>query len=154
MRRKDKEIKDIEEIKSIIKEATVCRIGLSNNNIPYVVPVNFGYKNNCLYIHSALEGRKIETIKKNNNVCFEIDIDHELLISEIPCKSSMKYRSVIGFGKAFLIDDLKEKREALNIIMEHYSIGDSHEYIEKLTNKVSIIKVEIESMTGKKSGYI
>ena len=89
MRRKDKEIADKKEIESIIERANVCRIGLSENNLPYVVPVNFGYKNNNIYFHSAPMGKKIDILKKNNNICFEIDIDHTLLISDDICNSSM-----------------------------------------------------------------
>ena len=62
MRRKDKEIKDKFEIETIINRAEVCRIGLSDDNMPYVIPVNYGYRNNCLYIHSASEGKKIDII--------------------------------------------------------------------------------------------
>ncbi|MFQ5891627.1 MAG: pyridoxamine 5'-phosphate oxidase family protein [Candidatus Methanofastidiosia archaeon] len=152
MRRKDKEIKDKNVIESIIKKATVCRIALSKNNIPYIVPVIFGYKDNCLYIHSATKGKKIDIIKKNNNICFELDVDKELIESQTPCKWSMKYYSVIGFGKAFFIDGFEEKRRALNIIMKHYS-GNSHEFPENSIKDTAIIKVEIESMTGKKFGY-
>ncbi len=153
MRRKDKEIKDTEVIESIIKRATVCRIALSENNVPYIVPLSFGYKDNCLYFHSAPEGRKIDIIKQNNNVCFELDIDCELVKKpEDPCSWNMKYHSVIGFGKAFFVGELEEKREALNIIVGHYS-DDSYEYPVNEVNKVAIIKVEIESMTGKRSGY-
>ena len=152
MRRKDKEIKDKAVIESIIKRATVCRIGLCENNVPYVVPLVFGYKDNCLYFHSAPKGRKIDTIKRNNNVCFELDTDLQSVKSETACSWDMKYYSVIGFGKAFFVDDLEEKRKALNIIMEHYS-GNPHEYPTNEINKVAIIKVKIDSMTGKKSGY-
>ena len=67
VRRKDKEIKDKEVIESIIKRATVCRIALSENNVPYIVPLSFGYKDNCLYFHSAPEGRKIDIIKQRVN---------------------------------------------------------------------------------------
>ena len=153
MRRKDKEIKDKFEIETIINRAEVCRIGLSDDNMPYVIPVNYGYRNNCLYIHSASEGKKIDIIKKNNNICFEIDLDHELSISDVQCASSMKYRSVIGFGKAMVIENFKEKQEALDIIMNHYSPNSFPKYNEKLIKKLSIIKVKIENMTGKKSGY-
>ena len=153
MRKKEKEIKDKRVIESIIKRSTVCRIGLSGDNVPYVVPLNFGYKDNTLYFHSAKEGRKIDMIRKNKNVCFEIDIDTELLEGESPCKWSTKYYSIIGFGEAFLVEDLEEKREALDIIMEHYSGKSSFEYPEKPMDTVAIIKVKIESMTGKKSGY-
>jgi nitroimidazol reductase NimA-like FMN-containing flavoprotein (pyridoxamine 5'-phosphate oxidase superfamily) len=151
MRRKDKEIEDKELMESILKRAIICRIGLSQNNVPYIVPLNFGYKNNFLYFHSAKDGRKIDMIRKNNNICFEIDIDTKLLNAEKPCKWSMKYHSVIGFGKAFLVENSEEKRKALDIITEHYAGKSSCEYPEELVNKVTIIKVKIESMTGKKS---
>ena len=153
MRRKDRAIEDKELMESIVKRAIICRLGLSENNVPYIVPLTFGYKNNFLYFHSAKEGRKIDMIKKNNTVCFEIDVDTKLLKAEKPCKWSIKYYSVIGFGKAFLVEDLEEKREALDIIMEHYSDKSSFEYPEESVNNVIIIKVHIEGMTGKKSGY-
>jgi nitroimidazol reductase NimA-like FMN-containing flavoprotein (pyridoxamine 5'-phosphate oxidase superfamily) len=153
LRRKDKEIKDKKTIESIIKRATVCRIGLAKNDIPYIVPMNFGYKDNCLYFHSAPVGKKIEIIKKNNNVCFEIDIAHEILQGKSACHTTMKYYSVIGYGKAYIIDDSEEKIKALNIIIEHYLPEIPHEYSEKFLKKIVIIKVEIDNMTGKKSGY-
>ena len=84
MRRKDKEIRDKEVIDIIIKRAKVCRIGLSDNNTPYIVPMNYGFKDNCLYFHSAPEGKKIDIIKRKNIVRFEIDIDHEIIEGEIP----------------------------------------------------------------------
>ncbi|MFZ2411849.1 MAG: pyridoxamine 5'-phosphate oxidase family protein [Candidatus Methanoperedens sp.] len=152
MRRKDKEIKDIEEIESIIGKSNVCRIALSENNSPYIIPVCFGYKDNCLYFHSANAGKKIDIIKKNNNICFEFDDYSGLLISENPCDWDIKYYSVIGFGKASFIKDFDEKIKALNIIIEHYS-DSSYEFSKKFIDAVTIIKVEIENITGKKSGY-
>ncbi len=153
MRRKDKEITDKSLINNILQRADVCRIALSEENMPYIVPVTFGYKNNCLYVHSAVEGKKIDIIKKNNNICFEIDIDVELIEGKNSCKSSLKYYSVIGFGKAFFIEDSKEKLRALNTIVEHYFNENSLDYLENQLGKIVIIKIEIENMTGKKSGY-
>ena len=150
MRRKEKEVLDREEIESIIKKAGVCRLGLSENDIPYIVPLNFGYKDSCLYFHTAKAGKKIDMIKTNNRVCFELDIDHEVVRAENPCDWNMKYQSVIGYGKAFLLEDIDEKRLALNIIVEHYS-GRTNEYKEKLVERLAIIRVEIDRMTGKKS---
>jgi len=152
MRRKEKEILDREEIESIIKKADVCRLGFSDNNIPYIVPLNFGYKENCLYFHTAKVGKKMDMIKTNNMVCFELDVDHEVIRAENPCDWNMKFQSVIGFGKAFVLTDAEEKRQVLDVIIEHYS-GQTDEYAEKLVNRLAVIKVEIESMTGKKSGY-
>ena len=152
MRRKDKEIKDKNEIEAILEKATFCRVAFSENETPYIVPVNFGYEDDCLYFHSASDGRKIETIKKNNRVCFEMDIDQEVVKSEKPCNWSVKYRSVIGFGRALFVDDLEEKRRALNIIVRHYS-GAFYDYPDNALREVAVVKIEIESMTGKKSGY-
>ena len=143
---------DREEIESIIKKADFCRLGLSDNNNPYIVPLNFGYRDRCLYFHTAKVGKKIDMIKTNNRVCFELDIDHEVVRAENPCDWNMKYRSVIGYGRAFLLEDIDEKRRALDIIVEHYS-GRVNEYDEKLVNRLAIIKIQVESMTGKKSGY-
>lgn len=152
MRRREKEITDRKLIESIIHKAAVCRIGLCDQGTPYVVPLSFGYKDNCLYFHSAGEGRKIDVLKRNNHVCFEVDIDVECVPSETPCKWSVKYLSVIGFGYASFVKGLQEKKEALNIIMDHYS-GRSYQYPEEALAKVTIIKVEIDTMTGKRSGY-
>lgn len=153
MRRKDKEIKDKALIESIIKKAFVCRIALCEDGKPYIVPVNFGYKDGCIYIHSAREGRKIDVINKNNNICFEIGTDIELIESEVPCDWSVKYYSAVGFGKAQLVYDINDKKKALDIIMEKYSNKGSFEYNENMINNVVIIKIEMDSITGKKSGY-
>jgi nitroimidazol reductase NimA-like FMN-containing flavoprotein (pyridoxamine 5'-phosphate oxidase superfamily) len=106
MRNTEREIKDREEILSIMKEAQVCRIAFSAENIPYIVPMNFGYQDNCLYFHCAREGKKLDIIHENNQVCFEIDINDELVKkTERLCSWTTKYRSVIGFGKAFIIEN-------------------------------------------------
>ena len=152
MRRKEKEILDREEMESIINKADVCRLGLSVDNNPYIVPLNFGYRDNCFYFHTPKVGKKIDMIKINNRVCFELDIDHEMVRAENPCDWTMKFRSVIGYGRASLLDDSEERRRALDIIVEHNS-GKANEYNEKLVDHLSIIKVQVESMTGKKSGY-
>ena len=155
MRRSDKEIKDINIIEGILIEAQVCRIALCDDNKPYIVPMNFGFKDNYLYLHSAAEGQKMDILSKNRNICFEVDIKNELIKSDNACNWGMKYYSVIGFGKAIFIEDINEKREALNIIMQKYNENDakSFEYSEITLNKTAVIKVEITEITGKKSGY-
>lgn len=79
--------------------------------IPYIVPVCFGYKDNCQYFHSAADGKKIDMIKKNNRVCFEFDTREGLIKSENPCDWDMKYHSVVGSGKAFFIEDPAGRRK-------------------------------------------
>ena len=152
MRRKDKAIVELAEIEEIVRKSLVCRLGLAEENRPYVVPLIFGFKDRTLYFHSAPEGKKIEILRKNSKVCFEFDLDHEVLVDEKACKWGIKYRSVIGFGKASFVEDLEEKRKGLDVIMQHYS-GRSFQYPEPAVENTVVIKVEIESMTGKKSGY-
>jgi hypothetical protein len=152
MRKKEKEIKDIVAIEDILRRAMVCRLGLCESNRPYVVPLCFGYKENALYIHCGPEGKKLEMLRKNNNVCFEVDIDHEIIKAEQACKWAMKYKSIIGFGKAVFVEDAEGKRMALDIIMRQFS-ANTFEYPNEAIQKTTIIKVEIESMTGKQSGY-
>ena len=155
MRRNDKEIKDNETIQWILKEALFCRIALCHDNKPYIVPMNFGFKNNCLYLHSATEGRKLNILKENNNICFELDIKTEIIKSENACNWGMKYYSVIGSGKAVFVEDVEEKKKSLNIIMEKYSANDtkSYEYSQSSLDKTTVIKIKIDEITGKKSGY-
>ena len=153
MRNAEREIKDREEILSIIKEAQVCRVAFAAGNIPYIVPMNFGYKDNCLYFHSATEGKKLDYIRQNNKVCFELDINDEIVkATDRVCSWTTKYRSVIGFGKAYIIENWRKKSSALDIITQHYG-ANPHDFSEKDVERLSIIKIEISSMTGKKEGY-
>jgi nitroimidazol reductase NimA-like FMN-containing flavoprotein (pyridoxamine 5'-phosphate oxidase superfamily) len=154
MRRNEKEIKNREEIEAIIRQAEVCHLGLSENNRPYVIPMNFGFRDNCLYFHCAKSGKKLDIIRKNNQVCVEMDIDHELVMeSDVACEGTAKYRSVIGFGRAYILRDSDEKILGLNAIMDHYTGKSTFEYLDKQIQNVTIIKVEIDKIIGKKSGY-
>jgi nitroimidazol reductase NimA-like FMN-containing flavoprotein (pyridoxamine 5'-phosphate oxidase superfamily) len=151
MRRAEKEITNRGELETILSKATICRIGLIDQNKLYIVPLNFGYKNNCLYFHSALQGKKIELLKKNQIVCFEVDIENGITNTGIPCKWSSTYKSIIGYGNASFITEATQKQEALNILIDHYAPGTSYIFPEKNLSEVVVIKVEITSMTGKKS---
>jgi nitroimidazol reductase NimA-like FMN-containing flavoprotein (pyridoxamine 5'-phosphate oxidase superfamily) len=150
LRKKEKEITETDEIESIIRKSLVCRLALADDGLPYIVPLCFGYRNNALYFHTAKKGRKIEILKRNNQVCFEFDIHPELKPGERACAWGMKYRSVIGYGTALLLEDPEQKRAALDIIMAHYADGP-FEYSEKAFGEALVIKVEVENMTGKKS---
>ena len=152
MRREEKEITDKSEIEAIIHKSIVCRLGLSNNNIPYIVPLCFGYQDNTIYIHGSLKGKKINILQKNQNVCFEFDTDTEIVEGKSACAWGMNYKSVIGFGKAVFIETSEEKQNALNIIMKQYS-DKPHQFSEKAINGTAVIKIEIESMTSKQSGF-
>jgi hypothetical protein len=149
MRRKDREITDQAEIDAILNEALVCRIGLVDDGEPYVIPVSYGYENKSIYIHSAPEGKKITLLAKNPRCCFEVDICDHIVRGERPCSWGMRYRSVIGSGRASVLGDPEDKRHGLNCIMKHYG-GGKFSFSEKELDSVTVIRITPESMTGKK----
>lgn len=153
MRRSDKEITDRREIDAIMEKAAVCRLALSDDDYPYIVPVNFALRNNCLYFHSAREGRKIDILRKNTRVCFEMENDIQIITGDLPCSWSARYRSVIGWGRAFFLEDAKEKKQALDYLMEKYGGKQPFAYKAEAFEKVAVIGIRIEKITGKKSGY-
>jgi len=112
MRRKEKEITDNEVLHEIIRSSQVCRLGLSDGNVPYIVPLCFGYKDRTLYFHSAAEGKKIELIKKNPNVCFEFDHNVEVVRAEKPCSWGMKYQSIIWLRQGYFYRKPRRKAES------------------------------------------
>ena len=152
MRRTDKEIKDRQQIDAIIKKANCCRIGLVDGIYPYIIPVNFVVNNNHLYFHSAKEGKKIDILRKNNSVCFEMDIEGEIVGGQRACSWGMKYVSVIGFGQAFFIEDNPGKKKALDILMEKYAGRIGFSYADDELDKIIIIDIKIDTMSGKQSG--
>ncbi len=153
MRRSDKEITDSREIAAIIEKAAVCRIALVDDGYPYIVPVNFVVRNNYLYFHSSPQGRKIDILRRNNRVCFEMDCDGETVKADVPCSWGTRYRSVIGFGLAFFLGEANEKKQALDYLMEKYSGRQDFSYAIEALEKVTVFSVQIEKITGKKSGY-
>ena len=150
MRRSEKEITDRKAIEDIILRSKVCKLAMCEENRPYIVPLCFGFKNNTLYFHSAPKGKKIEILKKNPDVCFEFEIFTQIIKSAKACKWGMRYKSVIGFGKAGFITDDDLKRQAFDIIMNQYADG-SFIYDDALLKSVVVINVGIQSMTGKQS---
>jgi uncharacterized protein len=153
MRRREREINDIESIELIISNSDVCRVAFADNNIPYIVVMNFGYskeKNPCLWFHCANEGRKLEMIRKNNYVCFEMDTDHKIYGGEKGCDWGMKYSSIVGYGNISVVNDDVSRKSGLDFIMKHYGGDQNFTYDEKVLERTTILRLEITEMTGKK----
>ena len=122
MRRTDKEITDRAIMQQIIAQCQICRLGLAHENVPYVLPVSFGYDDGALYFHTAREGRKIEFLTANPTVCIEFEHDVRLVPHDTsPCKWTFSFQSVIGYGRVQELTDAADKAAGLNQIMRHYS---------------------------------
>lgn len=152
MRRKDREVTDINDLLSIVEECRICHLGLIDDKGMYIVPLNYGYEyinqRLNLYFHSAHVGRKIDAIINNPNVCIEMDCDHRLIEGEKACDYSLGFKSIIGNGKASIVSDYNEKLKGLSLLMKHETQRE-FEFDEKMVNQVSVIKVEVNEFTGK-----
>jgi nitroimidazol reductase NimA-like FMN-containing flavoprotein (pyridoxamine 5'-phosphate oxidase superfamily) len=151
MRRVDKEIKDRADIDRIIYDSQVCRLGLARDNVPYVIPVSFGYDGTFLYFHTAHAGRKIEFIEANPAVCVEFEQKVILKPHESePCNWTFSFQSVVGHGSIHEVTDPAEKSSALQVIMKQYSDGVWN-FNEVSVAGVRVWKISFESLSGKQS---
>jgi nitroimidazol reductase NimA-like FMN-containing flavoprotein (pyridoxamine 5'-phosphate oxidase superfamily) len=151
LRRKEKEITDKIEIEKILKSTYVGRLGTSKENIPYVVPVSFVYYNGKIIFHGARKGMKMDNIRSNPQVCFEVDTS-EIIISDNPCNYSFKYNSVIANGRAKILEDPREKLRELRRLTDKYAPGKGKRIEEEHVNEnLSVVKITIHKMKGKKS---
>lgn len=155
MLKPEKMIGDPKVIDDILQRGTVCHMAMVDGDRPYVVPLCYGFRDGVLYAHSAREGRKLDILRRNPAVCFDVAVDTELAPGPGPCRWNMHYRSVIGAGRATLLDDPERKRAALDIIMAHYG-GQPDEqgrypYSERILDNTIIIRVDVETLSGKEN---
>ena len=154
MRRNDREIKDISSVLKIIETCDVCRLAFSDGIYPYIIPMNFGFsfENGILnlFFHCANNGKKLDILRKNSNVCFEFDRQCKLIEGEKACDYSVESESVIGFGTAEIINKKSEKTNALLHLMKQYSPQNEFSIPENMLDKVTVFKVASTNFTGKK----
>ena len=152
MRRKDREVTDLNELMHIIDQCKVCRIAMQDEAGLYIVPMNFGYTfdNNqlVLFFHSAKEGRKINALKENSDVCFEMDCNHSLITANVACNYGYSYKSIIGNGKAVFIDDVGEKKTALSTLMKHQT-RQNFSFDDRMVNTVYVFKIIVHNYSAK-----
>ena len=155
MRRSDKEIKDLDEIERIIKSCKVCRVAMTCGGAPYIVPMNFGYEIEdgrlTLYFHSAREGRKIDALRENPEVCFEMDRELGLAPGPSACSYGYRYESVVGWGTAGFVEDFEAKVRALRLLMEHAAGAGDWTFDAAAVEKVSVIAVAVSEYSAKAS---
>ena len=153
MLRKDREITDFSEIVKIIEKCKVCRVGLIDGDMPYVLPLNFGYDVQdgviTVYFHSARAGLKLDILRSRPNACFEVDCEHGLIPSDIACRNGCLFASVIGQGTAEIIEDAEEQAYALNRVLLHEA-GREYEIRPAMTKIVTLWKIRLDRVYGKR----
>lgn len=153
MTRRERQVTETDEIIEILEKSKVVHVGMIDGDEPYVVPMNYGYvlENGRLtiYLHGANRGRKIDVIKANPKVFYEMCCDITPFEGEVACKYGITYASIMGKGLATLVDDIEEKKKALSILMKTQT-GKDFDFTDKLTTVVSIIRIDTEEFTAKK----
>ncbi|MDR0887934.1 MAG: pyridoxamine 5'-phosphate oxidase family protein [Candidatus Methanoplasma sp.] len=151
MRKANREIRDPDDLRSVIERCDVCRLALIDGDTPYIVPLNFGYDLTdgklTLYFHSALEGRKVDILRRNPQVCFEMDCSHQLVTGETACGYSMNYESIIGTG---IINIEEDRIKGLDRLMSHYSKEKHFEYDERSLALTLVLRLDVKEFTGKR----
>ena len=153
MRRKDRQITEIESIRAILDKAKVLHLAMIDGDRPYVVPMNYGYAladgRLTLYLHGAKEGRKLDVLQQNDRVAFVLETDVSPVSGgDIPCKYGEAYASVMGEGTAVLLDDPVQKIEALQILMKTQT-GREFAFIPAMAESVAVLRVNVDSFTAK-----
>lgn len=154
MRRSNREVTGIANILAILDKCEIMRIGLSVGDKPYIVPMNFAYELTdekiSLYFHCANEGKKLDIIKQNNNVCFEADCSYRTLEAKEACEWSAEFESVMGEGIIVRLTDETEKAAALDIFMKRYGYEGKPHYTQNALDVVTVLKISVSAITGKR----
>jgi nitroimidazol reductase NimA-like FMN-containing flavoprotein (pyridoxamine 5'-phosphate oxidase superfamily) len=151
MRRSKQEIMDKAKLEEILTGAEICRLSMLDGQLPYIVPVNYGYREGKIYIHSAPKGKKIDLLKQNKQVCFEVEDTVEIVKGEEACDWSTHYRSVVGYASVEILSDEAGKQEGLEVIMAQHGAPELVDFDPGNLKRMVIIKLTITSLTGKQS---
>lgn len=152
MRRKDREIRELDQLESILKECDAVRIAAQDEAGLFIVPMNFGYRLEgeklTLFVHSAPEGRKVEAFRRGGMVAFEMDCGHALRSADTACGHSFTYRSIMGSGTIRALSDREEKKAGLGAIMEHMT-GRTWEFPDESVDHTAVFALEVSQWTAK-----
>lgn len=153
MTRREREVTDIEEIIGILDSAKIVHVGMIDGDMPYVVPMNYGYTLEdgklTLYLHGAKSGRKLDILRANPKVFVEIDTDIVPFEGRTACHYGIGYSSVMGEGEAELIEEAEGKKKALSILMKTQT-GKDFEFNDRMVSVVTVIKINVLEFTAKK----
>jgi nitroimidazol reductase NimA-like FMN-containing flavoprotein (pyridoxamine 5'-phosphate oxidase superfamily) len=150
MRRADKQITDPAELRRIVRAARVCRLAMCDGDRPYLVPLTFALDGDDLVFHSAREGRKLEVLRRNPAVCFEVEEGVEVAPGASACDFSMRFRTVIGFGEVEFVDDPAERARLLALFGPRYGAPEGP-VPDREVQRTCVLRVRVRELDGKRS---
>ena len=150
--KRETQIVDENQIIHILDTAKVLNLGLAVDNMPYVVPMNYGYTLEdgklVFYLHSAVKGNKLDMIRSSPNEYLSMDGAHKRFEGEKPCQYGVVYSSVMGKGTAALVEDVEEKKKAMSILMKTQT-GKDFSFDDRLVSIVSVIRIDASEYKAK-----
>ncbi|MCI8292490.1 MAG: pyridoxamine 5'-phosphate oxidase family protein [Hespellia sp.] len=153
MRRRDREIESREEFLHVLDTCESMCVGMHDGDGIYMIPMNYGYTweedQLVFYIHGAVEGKKLDLIRENADVAFELNCDNELIEGRLPCQYGYRYSCITGKGRAEVVQDPQEKMKGLTVLMKCLT-GKEFEFNERLVSIVEVIKITAEEFSGKR----
>lgn len=153
MRRQDRRITDPAMICAVLDKCRTLHLGLVEDGRVYIVPLNYGWTEEngryTLYAHSAAEGRKIDLIRGGADVGFEMETGVEYFDADTACGWGNRYESIIGEGRATLLETPEEKRQALAAIMAHYSARRDYTFEDAMVDLVQVIQIDVTALSCK-----
>ena len=152
MTKRERQVTDEKQIRDILDAGKVLHLGLAVDNEPYVVPMNYGYTHEddklVIYLHSAVRGKKLDMIRANPKVFFEICCDLLPFEGKLPCQYGLSYSSVMGKGIARIVEDVEEKKRAMTVLMKTQTAKD-FEFNDQLVSIVAVVRIDVEEYTAK-----
>lgn len=149
---REKLVTDMNEIVKILDNSKVVHVGMIDGDEPYVVPMNYGYTLEdgklTLWLHCAKRGRKLDVLRANNKVFFEMECGIQPFEGDIACRYGISYSSIMGRGTAEIVEDVEIKKAALTYLMKTQT-GMDFEFEDKMASIVSIIKIDTVEFTAK-----
>ena len=150
--KRENRVTDPAEIVRILNTAKVLHLGLSVNDEPYVVPMNYGYTMEdgklVLYLHSAVKGKKLDMMQTNPKVFFSIDCDRMPFEGRVPCQYGLVYSSIMGRGTATIVEDVEEKKQAMTLLMKTQT-GKDFTFEDRLVTIVAVIRIDVAEYAAK-----
>ena len=152
MTKRERQVTDKNQILRILDAAKVLHLGLAVDNEPYVVPMNYGYAMEdgklALYLHSAVQGKKLDMMRANPKVFVSIDCDRMPFEGRVPCQYGLVYSSIMGRGTAAIVEDMEEKKQAMSILMKTQT-GKDFTFEDRLVTIVTVIRIDVAEYTAK-----
>ena len=152
MTKRERQVTDPDQIRHILDTGKILHLGFAVDNEPYVVPMNYGYTTQeghlVIYLHSAPQGKKLDMIRANPRVFFEIDCDLLPFEGDKPCQYGLAYSSVMGKGVARIVEDVEEKKRAMSVLMQTQT-GKDFAFNDRLVSIVAVIRIDVEEYTAK-----